>query len=143
MMIRPDVFSAVGCLDENFFLYFEETEFCHRAREAGFSTWYVPESRVMHMIGKSTNVDEKTRFRQRLPGFWFDSRMRYYAATRGVGTAALIDVAAIVSSLLGLSKRTLLRRPSTPHYIRDLLAHSVLLPRNRRFAPLEAYFPTP
>jgi len=141
MMIRPDVFTAVGCLDENFFLYFEETEFCHRARQAGFPTWYVPESRVMHMIGKSTNVDEKTRFRQRLPGFWFDSRMRYYAATRGAGTAALIDVAAIVSSLLGLSKRTLLRRPSTPHYIRDLLAHSVLLRRNRRFAPLEAYFP--
>ena len=56
MMIRPSVLNAVGGLDENFFLYFEETEFCHRARRAGFPTWYVPESRVMHMIGKSTNV---------------------------------------------------------------------------------------
>jgi GT2 family glycosyltransferase len=60
MMIRPAVLTTVGCLDENFFLYFEETEFCHRARRAGFSTWYVPESRVMHVIGKSTNVDEKS-----------------------------------------------------------------------------------
>ena len=141
MMIRPSVLNAVGCLDENFFLYFEETEFCHRARLAGFSTWYVPQSRVMHMIGKSTNVDEKTRFSRRLPGYWFDSRTRYFATTHGVRTAALIDLAAIASSVLGLVKRKLLGRPGTPHYIRDLIAHSVLLPRNRLIAPLKSYFP--
>jgi GT2 family glycosyltransferase len=137
MMIRPAVLTAIGCLDENFFLYFEETEFCHRARRAGFSTWYVPESRVMH--GRSTNVD--TCLPQRFPGYWFDSRMRYYATTHSIGTAALIDVVAIFSSLLGLLKNKLLRRPSTPHYIRDLLAHSVLLRKNRGFAPPNFYFP--
>ena len=141
MLIRPSVFRAVGCLDENFFLYFEETEFCHRANRAGFSTWYVPESRVMHMIGKSTNLEEKSRFSRRLPGYWFDSRMRYFAATHGVRGGALIDVAAILSSLLGVLKRKLQRRPSTPHYIRDLLAHSPLLRKNRRLAPLKSYFP--
>ena len=141
MMIRPSVLRAVGCLDENFFLYFEETEFCHRARRAGFSTWYVPESRVMHMIGKSTNVEEKTRFSRRLPGYWFDSRMRYFAATHGVRGGALIDAAAILASLLGVLKRKLQGRPSTPHYIRDLLAHSPLLRKNRRLAPLQSYFP--
>ena len=141
MMIRPSVFNAVGGLDENFFLYFEETEFCHRAKLAGFPTWYVPESRVMHMIGKSTNVDEKTRFSRRLPEYWFDSRRRYFAITHDVGFAALIDIVAIASCLLGLLKRKLLRRPSTPHYIRDLLAHSVLLRRNRRIAPLKCYLP--
>jgi len=141
MMIRPSVFEAIGCLDENFFLYFEETEFCHRARRAGFPTWYVPESRVMHMIGKSTNVNEKTRTSRRLPGYWFDSRIRYYASTRSVGRAALIDAGTILANVLGLTKRTLLRRPSTPHYIRDLVAHSVLLRKNRRMAPLKSYFP--
>jgi N-acetylglucosaminyl-diphospho-decaprenol L-rhamnosyltransferase len=140
MMIRPTVFRAVGGLDENFFLYFEETEFCHRARRAGFSTWYVPESRVMHVIGKSTNVEEKTRFQRRLPGYWFDSRRRYFATTHSTTTAALIDVFATVASLSGLLKSKLLRRPSTPYYIRDLLAHSVLLRKNRSLAPLKTYF---
>ena len=140
-MIRPAVLRAVGSLDENFFLYYEETEFCHRARRAGFPTWYVPESRVMHVIGKSTNVEEKTRFQRRLPGYWFDSRRRYYAATHGMGAAAFIDLIATVSNLSGLLKSKLLRRPSTPHYIRDLLAHSVLLRKNRSFAPLKSYFP--
>jgi GT2 family glycosyltransferase len=141
MMIRPTVFAAVGCLDENFFLYYEETEFCYRARRAGFATWYVPESRVMHMIGKSTNVDEKTRISRRLPGFWFDSRVRYYSRTHGVGAAAFIDIAAILFGLMGLLKRKLLRRRGTPRYIRDLLAHSVLLPKNRPVAPQKSYFP--
>lgn len=141
MMIRPSVLTAVGCLDENFFLYFEETEFCHRARRAGFSTWYVPESRVMHAIGGSTNVNEETRFHRHLPSYWFDSRRRYFAVTHRMGVAALIDVAAIASSLLGLLKSKLLGRPSTPHYIRDLVAHSVLWPKNRRFPPLKSYFP--
>jgi N-acetylglucosaminyl-diphospho-decaprenol L-rhamnosyltransferase len=141
IMIRPAVLSAVGCLDENFFLYFEETEFCHRARRAGFSTWYVPSSRVMHMIGKSTSVNDDSRFRRRLPGYWFESRARYYAVTHGPATAALIDIAAVASSMLGLLKNKLQRRPNTPHYIRDLIAHSTLWARNRRTAPLRSFFP--
>jgi len=141
LMIRSSVLATVGCLDENYFLYFEETEFCRRARRAGFSTWYVPDSRVMHMIGKSTNVDERTRLRYPLPGYWFESRVRYYATTYGVPTAAFIDAVAIVISALALLKRKLLGRSGTPHYIRDLMSHSVLLRKNRYFAPLRSYFP--
>jgi hypothetical protein len=141
MLIRPAVFSAVGCLDENFFLYFEETEFCHRAARAGFDTWYVPQSRVMHMIGKSTQVDERSRYQRRLPGYWFDSRTRYFTSTHAGVQAALIDVAALAAGFVGLLKRKLLGRPATPCYLRDLLAHSVLLPKNRRIAPLKSYFP--
>ena len=36
MMVRREVFTRIGGLDETFFLYFEETEFCHRAKRAGF-----------------------------------------------------------------------------------------------------------
>jgi N-acetylglucosaminyl-diphospho-decaprenol L-rhamnosyltransferase len=141
MMIRPEVLSVVGGFDENFFLYFEETEFCHRAQRAQFSTWYVPESRVMHVIGRSTHVNENTRFSRRLPGYWFDSRSRYFAITHNLRYAALIDIVAIASYLIGLLKRILLLRPSTPHYLRDLFAHSVLLKKNRRISPLKCYIP--
>jgi N-acetylglucosaminyl-diphospho-decaprenol L-rhamnosyltransferase len=141
MMIRREVFVSAGCLDENFFLYFEETEFCHRARRAGFATWYVPQSRVMHMIGKSTNLNDDGRFLKRLPGYWFDSRRRYYQATGSHAAAIAIDMAAVLASTFGLLKRILQRRASTPHYIRDLIAHSAVWRRNRRIAPLETFFP--
>ena len=79
------LFSAIGGLDENYFLYFEETDFCLRARKAGFATWYVPQSRVMHIAGQSTKVTEVSDTPKRLPGYWFESRRRYYAVTFGTG----------------------------------------------------------
>ncbi len=36
MFIRGEVFRAIGGLDEQYFLYYEETDFCRRANEAGF-----------------------------------------------------------------------------------------------------------
>lgn len=53
----------------------------------------------------------------------------------------LIDVAAIASSMLGLLKSKLLGRPTTPQYIRDLLAHSIVLRKNRDDALLKSFFP--
>jgi N-acetylglucosaminyl-diphospho-decaprenol L-rhamnosyltransferase len=135
MLIRPEVFAAIGGMDENYFLYFEETDFCYRARRAGFPTWYVPESRVMHIRGQSTAVTDMTKGLRRMPSYWFESRRRYYAVTFGIGPAIAIDVVALLAHSLGWVKRILLRRRHTavPHFIRDLARHSVLWPQNRVF----------
>ena len=131
MMIRSTVFGAIGGLDENYFLYFEETDFCRRALQAGFSTWYVPQSRVMHIAGQSTSVTDTTLGRRRLPGYWFESRRRYFAVTFGVGHAMSIDVVTVLAHSVGRLKRVALRRSPTPHFIRDLISHSILWRRNR------------
>jgi hypothetical protein len=141
MMIRPAVFAAIGGLDENYFLYFEETDFCHRARQAGFSTWYVPESRIMHIMGQSTRITDETLEVGRMPADGFESRTRYFAMTFGVGHAMIIDVVAVLAHSLGLLKRIALRRPGIPYYIRDLLRHSVLWQRNRVFPPVRCFLP--
>lgn len=137
MMIRPTVFDAIGGFDENYFLYFEETDFCYRARRAGLPTWYVPESRVMHIRGESTQVTDRIDTPKRLPGYWFDSRRRYFRVTFGLPRAMAIDVVAIVANSLGWLKRRLLGRTrgSVSHLVRDLTAHSVLWPRNRECPP--------
>jgi GT2 family glycosyltransferase len=141
MMIRAAVFEAVGCLDENYFLYFEETDLCLRAKRAGFSTWYVPESRVMHIVGQSTKVTDRKLPPRRLPSYWFASRRRYFVLQYGLINAILIDVAAVLAQSVGWIKRRLLGRASTltPHYIRDLIAHSVIWPRNREMRALRTY----
>jgi N-acetylglucosaminyl-diphospho-decaprenol L-rhamnosyltransferase len=131
MMIRSSVFRVIGGLDENYFLYFEETDFCRRAKQAGLSTWYVPESRVMHIAGQSTAVTDTTLGLKRLPAYWFESRRRDLAAAFGLGHAAFIDVAAVLAYSLGWLKRAALRRPSTPYFIRDLITHTILRKRNR------------
>jgi N-acetylglucosaminyl-diphospho-decaprenol L-rhamnosyltransferase len=142
MMIRPEVLATVGGMDENYFLYFEETDFCRRAKRQGFTTWYVPESRVMHIGGGSTNVTSADGVQRRLPAYWFESRRRYFAVTFGIRRAIAIDIVAIVSSSLGWVKRRLTRRTRNwhPHYVRDLIRHSVLWPRNRDFPEARSVF---
>lgn len=143
MMIRPAVLEAIGGFDENYFLYFEETDLCRRARAAGFETWYVPDSRVMHIRGQSTSVTDLTQGPKRLPAYWFASRRRYFAVTHGLGFGIAVDIAALIAGALGASKQILLGRRNAlvPHYLRDLLASSIVWPRNRSVPPARTCIP--
>ncbi|MCP4093843.1 MAG: glycosyltransferase family 2 protein [Planctomycetes bacterium] len=77
MIVRRQVFEKVGLFDEKFFLYFEETDLCHRAHKLGHEVWYVPQARMMHWSGASTGVATGERPVNRMPGWWFASRRRY------------------------------------------------------------------
>jgi len=138
MLIRPAVLDAIGGFDENYFLYYEETDFCRRALRAGFETWYVPESRVMHIAGQSTRVTERGSRPKRLPSYWFESRRRYFAVSYGIGNAIAIDLVALIANSLGLTKRFCLGRGNTvvPRFIRDLIRHSILWRSNRNLPPV-------
>jgi GT2 family glycosyltransferase len=50
LLVRREVIEQVGGLDERFFAYFEETEWCARARRAGFRVVHVPRGHVWHKI---------------------------------------------------------------------------------------------
>lgn len=49
LAFRRELVDAVGLLDERFFLYFEETDLCLRARQAGFLVWFEPAARIRHL----------------------------------------------------------------------------------------------
>lgn len=80
MMIRREVFESVGYFDETFFLYFEETDLCRRARLRGWTTWYVVESRVAHVGHGSTGLKDKSK---PMPRYWFDSRRHFFRKSYG------------------------------------------------------------
>jgi hypothetical protein len=52
MLIRRDVVARVGYLDERFFAYQEDADFCFRTREAGWKIYYYPEAQIIHYGGK-------------------------------------------------------------------------------------------
>jgi GT2 family glycosyltransferase len=83
-VVRREVFERIGGLDEGYFLYFEEVDFCRRARRAGWSCWTVADARVVHREGSSTGIREV----RRRPRYWFESRRRYF--TKAYGTIGLI-----------------------------------------------------
>lgn len=52
-MIRKQTVEKIGLLDERFFLWFEEVDYCRRVREAGGEIWYVPTVECIDLLGQS------------------------------------------------------------------------------------------
>jgi hypothetical protein len=80
MVIRRAVLQSIGLFDETFFLYYEETDLCHRARKAGFKIAFVREASVAHIVGATTGVRDLQR---RTPKYILDSRRHYFLKHHG------------------------------------------------------------
>ena len=61
MFIRKEVISQIGYLDEKFFAYQEDSDFCFRARQAGWQIYYVPLGKVIHYGGLGGSQRELRR----------------------------------------------------------------------------------
>jgi GT2 family glycosyltransferase len=53
LFIRADVLNKIGLFDEDFYLTFEETDLCYRAKREGFNCYFVPNARVWHKVSAS------------------------------------------------------------------------------------------
>jgi len=128
MIIRREVLQAVGPLDERYFMYYEEVDFCRRARRAGWPCWYVPDSRVVHLVGQSSGVTDRRRPPQRRPAYWFESRRRYFVKNHGLPAAVAADLLWTAGHLLDRLRCALQRRPrqDPPRLLHDFLHHSTL-----------------
>ena len=127
MMIRRQVFESIGLMDEGYFLYFEETDFCLQARRAGWTCWYVPQSRVMHILGQSTGVTATNQAPKRLPQYWYDSRRRYFLKNHGWFYTALVDICWLSGYSFWRVRRVLQQKPDTdpPKMLQDIFRNSV------------------
>jgi GT2 family glycosyltransferase len=56
LMARREVFEQIGGLDERFFMYSEEVDWCYRARQAGWRIYYVPQAEATHLWGGTARV---------------------------------------------------------------------------------------
>ena len=57
LLVKRSVLETVGLLDERYFLYFEETDLCARARTAGWRVLHEPRARLWHKVSQSTGED--------------------------------------------------------------------------------------
>ena len=57
LFVRKQVFEEVGALDEDYFMYTEDTDFCFRAKRAGWKIMYLPKWSIVHLGGKSSNKE--------------------------------------------------------------------------------------
>ena len=78
MLIRRAAWQDVGPLDEGYFMYLEEIDWCRRARARGWQIWHQPAAVAVHHGGSSTRQHAEAMF-----GHLWRSRLRYYARYHG------------------------------------------------------------
>lgn len=127
LFIRRQTLEQIGLLDDGYFMYFEETDLCLRAHRAGWECWYVPQSRVVHLIGQSSGFTSG-KDRKPPPRWWFDSRRRYYVKNHGRLYALLADAVWTVGFSTWRVRRFLQRKPDTdpPALLSHFVRYSTL-----------------
>ncbi len=78
MMVKRDVLDRVGLLDEDYFLFLEETDWCYRMKRAGWKIYHVPQAEVYHLQGKSAEAEKK---KARVE--YYRSRYHFFKKNRG------------------------------------------------------------
>lgn len=85
MFVRREMYEQVGGFDEQFFMYSEETDWCYRAKQAGWQVLYLPTAAVTHHEGKSSEQAVAQR-----DIYFHSSKVRYVKKYRGVFIGELL-----------------------------------------------------
>jgi len=78
MMVRRVALEQVGLLDEDYFLFLEETDWCYRMKRARWKVYYVPQAEVFHFQGRSAGKDRK-----RAKVEYYRSRYHFFKKSKG------------------------------------------------------------
>lgn len=76
LLITKEAIQKVGLFDESYFSYWEETDYCFRAREAGYKVVYIPEAKIWHKAPLKLKVWDRS------PGGGKASGLYYYYMAR-------------------------------------------------------------
>ncbi len=123
MLMRVKALEEIGIFDETFFLYFEETDLCLRAKRLGWPVRYILESKVAHIGSASTGM----RKWDRIPTYWLDSRKYYFKKNHGRLYFTLATILKVAGGCF-YSMRCLIERKENPdpkRFIRDMISHAL------------------
>lgn len=92
MFVRTDAVRALGGFDPRFFLYFEETDLCRRAEEAGQEIWAVGTAVARHTNAVSAKTSKRRMYTDCIAEFYFQSRFYYLVKHWGWPIAAATEL---------------------------------------------------
>jgi N-acetylglucosaminyl-diphospho-decaprenol L-rhamnosyltransferase len=85
LLVRREAYEQVGGLDEGFFMYSEEMDWCHRIKDAGWEVVYLPTATVVHHEGKSSEQVVPARHIH-----FQSSKVRYFRKHHGASRAGIL-----------------------------------------------------
>ncbi len=88
VLIRHEVVEQIGLMDEGYFMYYDDVDYCRRARNAGWQILHYPQARIVHLRGGSNSVKADVAARKRPKSYLYASRTRYF--TKFYGSMGLL-----------------------------------------------------
>lgn len=98
MFIKKEVISEIGFFNENYFMYFEDVEFCQRAFKKGFLVMINPQVETAHLSGGSLDNPQLRQWTGEYQGL-----IRFYKDRSGIFAALFIKILIIISTVLRIT----------------------------------------
>ncbi len=93
LLMRKDVIDAIGPLPEEFFMYFEEAEWCFRAKKNSYEVWYVPSAEIIHFGSASPLEKRRDMFTKSMILFY----KRNIGVMKGIPIAFFLLLATVIA----------------------------------------------
>jgi GT2 family glycosyltransferase len=77
MLVRQEAIKKVGFMDERFFMYAEEADWCYRFKQAGYKIMFTPDAEIIHLGGASSN-----QIKPQMVSQWRKSMLLYFKKHR-------------------------------------------------------------
>lgn len=119
MFFKKAIFDAIDGFDEDFFLYYEETEICYRLKKSGYKIIWNPSTSIIHYIGASGKKQDeinywileqlqisKYLYYKKCHGNLMATIVKYLSITKTLITYRKFDTSRIVKILLKIGKET-------------------------------------
>jgi GT2 family glycosyltransferase len=122
MLVRAETAAQVGMLDEDYFFYSEEADWCYRIKNKGWKIWYVAQAEIYHLGGGSTKKHTLTQLT-----LLYENKIRYFKKNHGSTQATLLRYGLALSNCLGLIRRIFLFTPKDRIQVQSQLIRCLLL----------------
>lgn len=103
MMVRKDAVDEVGYMDEDYFVFMEETDWCYRMRERGWRVYLVPKAQAVHLQGGTAD-----RVKVQAKVEYYRSRYCFFKKHRGILQAWVLRGMLLVKLTMSLPMHSLL-----------------------------------
>lgn len=83
VLIKRAAIEDAGLMDDGYFMYFEDADYCRALKKHGWRVFYEPAARVVHLRGGSSPVKSSMKAKKRPPAYYYAARTRYFRKAYG------------------------------------------------------------
>jgi len=112
VLLNNEMIKEIGLMDEGYFMYYEDMDYCRRASKLGWKLSYAHDARVVHL----NQGDSNHKVTKRLPRYYFNSRSRYLLKYYGRLGLLISNIFWSLGRIISFCREKASNKPPVFHY---------------------------